>query len=244
MPDEARYTLERYLGQLRHQLGEEVEAVILYGSLARGEYVQGRSNINLLILIRRFSLGLGQRFGGLHRRWGKEGIIPPLMITLDELRTSSTLFPLEYFEIKDAHVLLEGRDPFTELHLTSSNLLVQCQQELIGNLFRLRQRFVEGEGKAEAIFALLPISLTALLPCLRGLLRLSNNSPNGTSEAILHRLPAGLQFESTVFQEVLQMKRGLSSPGKKEFPRLYDRYIQALEALIRRVEELKAEGRL
>jgi hypothetical protein len=161
-----------------------------------------------------------------------------------ELLTSSELFPLEFFEIKDSHVLLEGRDPFPTLHLTNANLLVQCQQELIGNLFRIRQRFIEGEGKAEAVFALLPISLTALMPCLRGLFRLLDQSPTGTSAAILERLPKTLQVEPLVFQEVLDMKRGLSSPGKKEFPRLYERYVQGLESVIKRVQALKAEGRL
>jgi predicted nucleotidyltransferase len=244
LPEEVRYTLRTYLGQLRKQIGEHLETVILYGSLVRGDYVQGRSNINLFLMIRQFSLDIGQRCGSLHRRWGKEGVVAPLIMNQKELLTASELFPLEIFEIKDSHVLLEGRDPFPELHLTSPNLMVQCQQELIGNLFRLRQRFVEGEGKAEAIFALLPISLTALMPCLRGLFRLLDQSPNGTSAAILERLPLILQVEPIVFHEVLDVKRGLSSPGKKEFPRLYERYVQGLEGLIRRVNELKAEGRL
>lgn len=244
MPEEVQSSLRTYLGQLRKQLGEHLEAVVLYGSLVRGEYIQGRSNINLLLLIRQHSLEIGQRCASLHRRWGKDGVVAPLMMTQEELRTSAMLFPLEYFEIKDSHFLLEGRDPFPEVHIQDNNLMVQCQQELTGNLLRLRQRFVEGEGKAEAIFALLPLSLTALIPCLRGLLRLTDQSPNGTSAAILERLPGALQVESVDFQEVLNVKRGLSSPGKKEFPRLYERYVQGLEALIRRVNELKAEGRL
>jgi hypothetical protein len=150
------------------------------------------------------------------------------MMNQEELLTSSELFPLEYFEIKDSHVLLEGRDPFPELHLTTTNLMVQCQQELTGNLFRIRQRFVEGEGK----------------PCLRGLFRLLDQSPSGTSAAIIERLQTTLQVEPMVFQEVLDVKRGLSSPGKKEFPRLYERYVQGLEGLIKRVNELKTDGRL
>ena len=53
-----------------------------------------------------------------------------------------------------------------------------------------------------------------------------------------------IQVEPVVFQEVLNVKRGLSSPGKKEFPRLYERYVLALQGLIARVDELKAQGRL
>ena len=244
MPDEVRQTIRTFLGQLRKQIGDHLEAVILFGSLVRGEYVQGRSNINLLLVVRQFTLELGQRCGSLHRRWGKEGLIAPLMMKQEELRASSQHFPLEFLEIKDSHVLLEGRDPFPELHMTNTNLILHCQQDLIGNLFRLRQRFVEGEGKSEAIFALLPLSLTALIPSLRGLFRLLNHSPSGTTAAILERLPTALQVEPAVFQEVLNLKRGLSSPGKKEFPHLYERYVQGLEGLIQRVEALKAEGRL
>ncbi len=111
-------------------------------------------------------------------------------------------------------------------------------------MFRIRQRFVEGEGKPEAIFALLPISLTALIPCVRGIFRLLNQSAAGTSEVILGRLPTTIQVEPMVFQEVLDVKRGMSSPGKKEFPHLYERYVQALEGLIKRVNELQTQGRL
>lgn len=244
MPDEIRNSLRTYLGQLQKHIGEHTEAVILYGSLVRGEYVSGRSNINLLLVLRQFSLEIGQRCANLQRRWGKDGVVAPLIIDQGDLGPSSEIFPLEFFEIKDSHVLLEGRDPFPELHLTTKNLLIQCQQELRGNLIRTRQRFVEGEGKAEAIFALLPISLTAVLPCLRGLYRLLEQSVGGTSTAILERLPTILQMEPGVFLEVLDVKRGLSSPGKKEFPRLYERYVLGLERLIRRVDEIKAQGRL
>ena len=238
MPEEVQQTLRMYLGQLRKKIGDQLEGVLLYGSLARGEYVPDRSNINLLIIVRSFSLDIGQQCGTLFRRWGKAGVVAPLLMTENDLRHSLNFFPLEYFEIKYHHVLLEGRDPFPELHINEIHLRSQCQQELTGNLFRLRQRFVEGEGRAEAIQALLPISLTALLPCVRGLLRLHGYSTSGTAAATLGSMATTLQVDSTVFQEVLNLKRGLSSPGRNELPRLFERYLQALERLISRVQEL------
>lgn len=241
MPEEVQRTLRTYLGQLRREIGDHLEGVILYGSLARGEYVQGRSNINLLVIIRQFSIEIGRRCGSLHRRWGKDRVLAPLMMTEEELRTSLDVFPLEYLDMKYHHVLLEGRDPFPELHLNESNLKAQCQQELMGNVLRVRQRFIEGEGRVEAIQALLLLSITALIPCLRGLLRMFGHSSTGTAVTILEGLPKTLQVDPTVFQEVLNLKRGLSSPGTKEFPRLLERYLKALQGLMKHVRELKAE---
>ena len=244
MPDEAQYTLRTYLEQLRKQVGDPLNSVILYGSLARGEYIQDRSNINLLLIFDDISLPISQKLGHLHHRWGKKKIVVPLIMSGEELRTSMAMFPLEYFEIKHHHVLLEGRDPFPELHINEDKLIAQCQQELMSNLIRVRQRFIEGEGRAEAIQALLPLSLTALLPCLHALLHVLGHTTKGKATAILELLPSALQVDQTVFQEVLNLKRGISSPGSKEFPRLFDRYLQAFQHLIGRVRELKVgEGK-
>ena len=239
MPGEVQHTLRTYLEQLRKQVGEPLKSVILFGSLARGEFIQDRSNINLLLILDDISLTISQKIGKLHHRWGKKGIVVPLLMSDEELRTSIHFFPLEYFEIKHHHVLLEGRDPFPELHIKEDKLIVQCQQELMSNLLRVRQRFIEGEGRAEAIQALLPLSLTALLPCLHALLHVLGHTTKGRAVTILELLPSAFQVDQAVFQDVLNVKRGISSPGSMEFPRLFERYLQAFQTLIIRVRELK-----
>ncbi|MGH7207944.1 MAG: hypothetical protein ACREIL_01025, partial [Nitrospiraceae bacterium] len=53
MPTEVREVLREYLPQVTKIFGATLEAVILYGSAAGGEYLPGRSNINLLMLLSR-----------------------------------------------------------------------------------------------------------------------------------------------------------------------------------------------
>ena len=244
MPEEVQQTLRTYLEQLRKQVGEQLRSVILYGSLARGEFIPDRSNINLLLILDDISLTIGQKAGKLHHRWGRKGIVVPLLMTGAELRASIDFFPLEYFEIKHHHVLLEGRDPFPELHIKEDRLIAQCQQELMSNLLRVRQRFIEGEGRAEAIQALLPLSLTSLLPCLHALLHVLGHTTKGRAAAILDLLPTAFQVDQAVFHEVLNLKRGTSSPGAMEYPRLFERYLQGFQHLIIRVRELRiGEGK-
>ena len=237
IPESVQRTLQKYLRQLRKDLDAQIEGIILYGSLVRGEYVEGHSNINLMLIVKNCTLETLQHCGHLTEKWQKQGVVPPLVFTEHELRQSVECFPLEYFEIKDNHILLEGRDPLETLHIHDQNLLLQCLQELQGNLLRVRQRFIEGFGNSEAIRALLPLSLTALLPCLRGLCRVFGQSSGGTSEAFLSNLPHTLHVENPVFLEVLEVKQGLRSPGRLAWPQLFQQYVAGLEQLITQVQK-------
>ncbi len=232
IPESVRETLRPYLAQVQALFGTALEAVILYGSAAGGEYLPGRSNINLLILLARQDTDLLKQYAALHKRWKKEQIVVPLFLTQAELRSSVELFPLEYLEIQEQHVLLAGRDPFPEIRIDGRNLRLQCEQELRGNLLRLRQRFVEGGASTEAITILLPLSLTALLPCLRGLLRAAGNPIGRSSEDVLKAVQQQWNVDCSAFQDVLSLKRGIIGPGPAEAPRLFDRYAATMQTLV------------
>jgi hypothetical protein len=244
LPAEVRHTLRSYLKEVAALFGAALQGVILYGSAARGEFLPGRSNINLLLLLSQCEPSVLQQYARVHRRWNKEGIVVPLFLSEAELQTSASLFPLEYLEIKEQYVLLAGRDPFPTLHIDQRNLPWQCEQEIRGNLVRLRQRFVEGGGRQEALTILLPLSLTALLPCLRGLVLLLGSPVPKGAEALLKELPSSLGFDSAVLQEVWRLKQGQISLGPIETPRLFERYVSSLQTLIQLVAQLKTEGRL
>jgi predicted nucleotidyltransferase len=232
--DTVRETLRPYLAQVQKLFGSALEAVILYGSAAGGEYVPGKSNINLLILLAKQDTELLEQYAALHKRWQKEQIVVPLFLTASELKSSLELFPLEYLEIQEQHVLLAGRDPFPELRIDGRNLRLQCEQELRGNLLRLRQRFVEGGAGTEAITILLPLSLTSLMPCLRGLLRAKERPIERSADRVLQAVEKEFGIDATAFYDVLKLKRGIISPGPAEAPRLFERYVTALQTLIER----------
>ena len=244
IPEEAQTKLKGYLKETRKVLGADIHCIVLYGSLARGEYVSGRSNINLLFVMNRISGNLLLRAGGLQRKWAKELIVAPLMFTTEELQSSYEVFPLEFLDMSEDHRVLEGPDPFRECRINNQKLFAQCEQEIRGNLLRVRQRYVEGWGRIEAVHALLPISLTTIIPCLRGLYRLLGHTSKGTAEVVLNQMHKNLGMEPGALHEVWLLKRGHSTPGQKEWPRLMERYLVSLSELVGRVDALKLEGRL
>ena len=234
-------TLRAFLHSIKKQKLLTFQAILVYGSAARGEFLQGYSNINVLTVLERITQPVLQQWSGIQKQWAQEKIMAPLFLTNKDLQQSSDAFPLEFLDIKEGHVLLEGRDPFPELHVNVTHLFLQCRQEVHANLLRVRQCYVEGWARIEAIQTLLPLSLTSLLPCLRGLYCLLDRPSNMKSPEVLDELNATLAVDPSVFLEVWRLKRGLSTPGKHELPKLLDRYLAGLGQLVDRIDSMKHE---
>ena len=244
LPEEVRQTLQLYVERMTDLYGPSLHAMLLYGSAVRGDYLPGRSNLNLLVLVAKVDVSLLQTYTKIHKRFKKEQIPVPLFLTEDELRGSASIFPLEYTDMAAFHHVLMGHDPFVGLVIDTSHLSMQCEQEVRGNLLRLRQRLVEGAATMEAMGILLPLSLTALLACLRALFHELHIPVPRTTDSMLNDLPSALGIDAAVLQEVWNLKRGLISPGPAEFPRLFERYLSMLEVVAERTGQLRAEGRL
>ena len=71
LPDEMRHRLRAYLAEVTTLFGQALEAVILYGSAAGGEFLPDRSNLNILIILAKQDRGLLEQYAKLHKRWGK-----------------------------------------------------------------------------------------------------------------------------------------------------------------------------
>jgi hypothetical protein len=244
LPEEIQDLLTRYVAQINKDWSTDLGGLLLFGSAARGDFISGRSNLNMLLLVRCLSMDLLQRAGQLHEKWGKHQIVAPLLMTEDDLGRSGRLFPLEFLQMTQHHVVLAGHNPFAEFHIDRDRLGWQCEQELMANLLRLRQRFIEGAGRIEAIQALLLLSITAVLPCIRGLLHIMEKPSKEKDVEILEHLPDTLQFDPTIFLEILHIKRGLSSPGSLEWSKTFSRHLQNLELFLKRIQVIREEGRL
>ena len=244
LPEETRQTLRSYVKDAASRFPGGPQAIVLYGSAVRGEYLPGRSNLNVMIVLTALELESLKGYAKSHRRWSAERIVVPLFVTESDLEASRDLFPLEYVEMQEHHVVLAGREPFAGRPVDLPRLAMQCEQEIQGNLLRLRQRFVEGGGTIEAIGILLPLSLTALLPCVRGLYRVLRATVPPATDLLLADLSSTWHVDAAAFQEVWNFKRGVISPGPMEMPRLFERYVSAVQQLARHVTAMRTAGRL
>ena len=242
LPDDTQKLLQTYVKEVTGTFGEQMEGLLLYGSAVRGEFIPGRSNLNILLLVSSYDSAVLKQYSALHRRWSKEQIMVPLFLTEEELHMSAAVFPLEFLEIQEQHRVLGGRDPFIGFHVKTDRLRDAVVQGFASHLLRLRQRYVEGGGGAEATTILLLLSITSMLPLLRGVQRLLGRPPLSHSDAAISDVAEQLKLDLQGLLDAWLLKRGQVSPGPHEVPRLFDRYLQAATRLTRAVEQLPQSG--
>jgi hypothetical protein len=237
LPDEYQQHLRAYVKDVQRVFGDSLDGVLLYGSAVRGEFLPGRSNLNIVLVVKSTKADQLKKYSALHRRWAKEQIVVPLFVTQADLPAMSLVFPLEYLEMQEQHRLLAGQDPFVGFKVDQRHFLAEVLQSLRGNLLRVRQRFIEGGGSEEAIAILLPLSLTAVLPCLRGVQRLVGRPVLSQGEPLLKDFETFLSLDLSGLRDAWLLKRGQISPGQKEVPRLMERYLESFERLVQSVED-------
>ena len=187
MPEELERA-QRFAWELEGVYDAGLVSVVLYGSAARGEYRTGASDLNLLVVLREISPAALRRGTEAARAWVAEGNPPPLMMSLDEWRGAADVFSIEIADMRDAHVLLAGTDPFAGVEIDPAHLRLQCERELKGAKIQLRERYLLFAGSPEELGELLVRSFGTFLVLFRTVLRLAGDTPEGDAESVVRRV--------------------------------------------------------
>jgi predicted nucleotidyltransferase len=229
-----------FAAELARVYGEEARSIVLYGSAAREQFHEGVSDLNVLVLLGRLDTALLHRVAALARGWVEEGNPPPLILTEDELARSLDIFAIEYSDIRDAHRVLHGSDPFAMLEIRPEHLRLQCERELKGALIQLRERYLLVADEPAELDLLLRRSLSTFLVLFRTVLRLEGGAVPQDPEATIRAVAERAGFDPAPVVEVLQARRtGVAlEPGPQD-PRVVA-YLRAVDTVVRYVDRLPA----
>jgi len=214
---------------------ENLKGLFIYGSAASGEFIPGKSNINILSVFERIAQSdLKKTFELV--RWGrKRRIVAPLMLTIDYIKRSTDVFPLEFLEMKENHILLYGEDVIKDLKIDPKNIRLEIEQQIKGGLIRLRQAYLEVGHRGREIQALLLDSLKSLIPSFRGLLRIKNREVSFERKKVVKDLSREFGLNEKAFTDVLSIIKGRHlEDAEKDFLE----YVEELEKLGIEVDRL------
>jgi len=197
---------ERCAEKLAGRYGEGLVSVVLYGSAARGDYRKGVSDLNLLVILRTLGAAELRRGAELAREWATEGNPPPLMFGEAEWRASADVFPIEYTDMRDAHRVLRGADPFAGLSIRWADLRLQCEHELKGKKIQLRERYMISAETPEELGRLLLHSFPTFLTLFRTALRLEGAAVPREPGAVIDALSTRVGFDPEPLRAVLQAR--------------------------------------
>src|SRR5438034_7525599 len=97
------------LTQLKDELmrtaGKNLAGLIVYGGLARGRYRPGKSDVNVVVVLRDAGAAALAAIAPALRVGRRSANIVPLILTAGEVQPAALVFPTKFLDIKDHHIV-------------------------------------------------------------------------------------------------------------------------------------------
>ncbi len=238
LPVEVKDKFAPYVHQLLDLYPGKISSIVIYGSATGKDYVSKRSDINSAIIIDEIGATQYQRVLKSIDRGMKQRIATPLFFTKNYIVSSLDVFPVEFLEIKENHVLIYGEDFFASINIAQKNLRLLCEYEIKGKFFRIRQAYLEKGLNTRYVEVLLKESLHALIPIFRNLIRLKNQTVEVEKNAVIRTLAKIYLLDSHVFIDILDHRTTGLRMSSLRVQELMEKYLIELEKLMKAVDRL------
>jgi predicted nucleotidyltransferase len=205
LPTAVRAWLTQSSQTLIEFIGEELEALILFGSAAE-ELMRASSDVNLLVVLRRFDSKRIDRVGEVLQNAAAAVELHPMFLLSSELLLAAESFSVKFDDIAHRHVVLYGADPFDGLTIPRPLLVQRLLQVLFNLTLRLRTLYAIGRAREENLAALIADMAAPLRRSAYAILELRGARPP-SPKAALESLAAELTGNWTEDLESLSKAR-------------------------------------
>lgn len=151
LPAGVRERLAEFTKNLETALGDDLVGILVHGSVVRGEYRPGESDVDVIVVLERADFAQLDAIGNAMQLARYSARIEAMILVESEIAGASDAFPLLYDEIKRRHILLTGRDPFAAVEVHDTHRRLRIEQELREAQIRLRRAVTDAFGAREAI---------------------------------------------------------------------------------------------
>jgi hypothetical protein len=235
MRESVARVVEPFLTDVDKAIGQGYSAV-LYGSAARGDFVPGRSNINLMLVTEQVTPSTLRCLSRAFTGWRKATPEPPLLLSRAEWTRATDAFPIEITDMRTSYRVLRGPDPLQGVRVDLTDLRKALEREFRGKLLRLRQGYATYAPDPAALGKLGLQSAATILVLLRGLLTLIGRPvPNDPLE-LAATAAAAIGFEGEHLLHVIRHR--VDREWRCQAPE-FENYMEAVEASARYLDQLQ-----
>jgi hypothetical protein len=232
-------SLDNLVEDLRSTHGDNLVSVVLYGSAAAGDYVQTRSDYNLLIALNRITPADLRQAQAPMRNWQRLGHPMPVYFTVEELSDAADVFPIEFHQMEKARLILYGEDPFKSLQFSDVNLRHQTEYELRSKLIQLRRLYIPASVSVQKLAALMSDSLASFAALFRPVLMLYGKEPPVAKPECVRATVKLLGLDGEAFEQIFNLRSsGEILLTDVEANDLFGAYLQQIERVIEAVDSL------
>ena len=213
-------------------------SAVLYGSAVRGDYVAGRSDINLLLVSTEVVPERLRALGPALRAWRKASYEPPLIFTAGEWARATDVFPIEIMDMRGRYEVLRGADPVAQALVNPTDLRQALESEFRGKVLRLRQAYATHADVERDLTPIARSTTSSILVLLRATLRLMNHAAPAADSSgdVVRTAAAAIGFDPSALLEVVARRddRGWRCPAA-----VFEGYVAAVSRAAQQVDQLQ-----
>lgn len=224
---------------LQAAVGTSLLSLVLYGSAAGKDYVEGVSDVNLLVVVQDNPVAVLDRLRPHWRQWHKRGLTAPVVVNREFLSRAVDVFPMELADIQAQHELLAGEDLLSGLTIDPEHIRRQAEFELRSKWLRLSALYLHAKAEAALVQSALLEAVKSFCVIMRHLLRLAGaKHPHSYAEVVAeftdafgHSLPATVQL--------LEIRRR-QQPWPADCDSLFRAYLEEIGRVVNVADQLFA----
>ena len=238
-PHQPEEVFTGYVNDWRAAYADDVEAIIFYGSGARGEYVPGESDLNFLIVLAEPAINNLRQAVNLTETWRMRARAAPLVVTRQYIHDSLDSFPVEFLHMQRHYQVLFGADVLSALALNPQDLRLQLERELKGKLLHLRKGFLGSGYDRDELRDLMRRTLTVFLPLFEAFLFLKSTAIPAKNKEIFQAVAHAAPLEAGFIDKVFRATSSEARPYREELWEVMQDYIAQIARLTQVVDALK-----
>ncbi len=235
-------TLEQLVERLRKAHGADLVSVVLYGSAAAGDHNEKFSDYNVLCVLRQIAPAQLGASEAIFRWWREAGNPAPLLLTEDEVRTSTDCFAVEFHDIKESHRILYGMDVVSPLTVETCFYRAQVEHDLRAKLLRLRQKASGVLSDKTVLLRLLADSVSTFCVLFRHALKLYGVDAPVKKREVIERAVERFGIDAAPFRTLLDLREERGKPKEIDPEPLLAKYLNEIGKVINAVDRLEKAG--
>lgn len=217
---------------LREKLGANLYSCCVYGSAVRGNWIEGVSDLNLLIVLNDSTPAAHECVAEVLRQ---HAMVDPFILGRAGLERSVRAFAAKFANIRRQYTVLQGADPFANVALEPALERFLCEQALRNLRLRLVYAFVT-RSKRQPYERFLVAHVTAMFVQFSQVIRLNGGTLPKEFDPRVPIFESQFKIDAAALRELLTLKRKPRALSEEEALQWHDRIFSAIDTVVKWIE--------
>ena len=216
---------------------DDLVSIILYGGMVKNDLVKDTDTIKLMVVVKEINTTVLDRLAVAFRKKSRTGQLQPLVLSEEDLRSSTDVFPIKFLDMQQDYELLSGKDVMKGLEIKREHLRLRCEQEIKNLMLRLRRLYVMGQDGSNPLSQIMLRAYFAFLSSLDVLAELKTDKVYRRDDEILEAA-AGLGLNVEPLRRIHGIRLGRELGGLDEEKKVYNQLMATVRQAAAMVDRI------